>query len=189
MADGGPGRVPSCLAAPEVPHPDRPVRAGGSEAAPVGGVEGHVGDRARVAAEGQVFRARLPLHGGGVPDPDGLIDARRGELVAVGAEGHAEDVVDVAAQREDLLPGRRVPELDGLIQARGREAAAVGAEGHAPEPAHVAAQAEDLLPGLGVPDLDFLVGMHREKAADRGEAAAVGAEGHPLQSVRRGRGR
>ena len=79
--------------------------------------------------------ARLPLHGGGVPDPDGLIDARRGELVAVGAEGHAEDVVDVAAQREDFLPGRRVPELDGLIQARGREAAAVGAEGHAPEPA------------------------------------------------------
>ena len=101
--------------------------------------------------------------------------------MAVGAEGHAEDVVDVAAQREDLLPGRRVPELDGLIQARRREAATVGAEGHAPEPAHVAAQAQDLLPGLRVPDLDLPVGMHGEKAADRGEAAAVGAEGHRLQ--------
>ena len=101
--------------------------------------------------------------------------------MTIGAEGHAEDVVEVAAQREDLLPGRRVPELDGLIQARGREAATVGAEGHAPEPAHMAAQAQDLLPGLGVPDLHFPVGMHGDEAADRGEAAAVGAEGHLLQ--------
>ena len=75
------------------------------------------------------LRTRL-FQRSGVPDPDGPIDARRGQPVAVGAEGQAEDVVDVAAQREDLLPGRGVPELDGLIQARRREAAAVGAEGH-----------------------------------------------------------
>src|SRR5262249_3850435 len=105
------------LAAPRVPYPDRPVRAGGSEAAPVG-AEGHVGDRARVAAEGPVFRARFPFQGGGVPNPDGLVGAGRGELTAVGAEGHAVDVVALAAQREDLLPGRRVPEPDGLVQAR-----------------------------------------------------------------------
>src|SRR5262249_51759303 len=183
----GPGQGAEGLAAPEVPHPDRPVRAGGSEGAPVGGVEGHVGDRARVAAEGQVFRARLPLHGTGVPDPNGLVHAGRGEPVTVGAEGHAEDVVDVAAQREDFLPGRCVPELDRLIQARGREAAAVGAEGHAPQRAHVPAQAEDLLPGLRVPDLDFPVGMYGEQAADRGEAAAVAAEGHALEASLGGR--
>ena len=44
----------------------------------------------------------------------------------------------------------------------------------------MAVQAEDLVAGLGVPDLHLLVGMHREKAGDRGEAAAVGAERHPL---------
>ena len=106
------------LAAPGVPHPDRPIRTGGSEVARIRGVEGHVGDRARVAAEGQVFRSRLPLQGGAVPDPHGLVGAPRGELVAVRAEGQAEDVVEVAAQCENLLAGRRVPELDGLIQAR-----------------------------------------------------------------------
>src|SRR5262245_21967642 len=80
---------------PEVPYPNRPIRASGNEGAPVRGMEDHVGDRTRVATERQIFRARLRSWGSGVPDADGPIDACRGELVAVGAEGHAKDVVDV----------------------------------------------------------------------------------------------
>ena len=53
----------------------------------------------------------------GVPDSDSLINARRDEPAAVRAEGYAEDVIDVAPQREHLLPGCCIPELDGLIQA------------------------------------------------------------------------
>src|SRR5262245_28365700 len=45
----------------------------------------------------------------------------------------------------------------------------------------MAAQAPDLLPGFGVPDIDFPVGMHGDEAADCGQAAPVGAEGHRLQ--------
>src|SRR5262245_11054595 len=144
-------------------------------------MEGNVGDGTLVAVESSVFWAWLLLRGGSIPNADGLVQARRGEPVAVGAEGHAEGIVDVAAQREDFLPGRRVPELDRLIQARGRQSATIGAEGHTPERADVAAQAKDLLPGLRVPDLDFPVGMHRQLAANCGDSASVGTEGHRLQ--------
>src|SRR5262245_34646876 len=111
-------------------------------------MEGHVGGCAAVAAKRQVFRAWFPLHRRGIPDPDGPIDARRGELVAVGAEDKAKDVVDVTAQREDRLPGCGVPDLDRLIQTGGGEAEAIGAVGHGPQPAYVAVQAVNLVPGM-----------------------------------------
>src|SRR5205823_4112035 len=110
--------------------------------------------RPRVPPEGQRFWAPLPLHGTGVPDPDRLVQAGGGEPVAVGAEGHAENVVDVAAQREDFLPGRCVPEFDRLIQARGRKQEAVGAELYASDgPGKT--QHERLLTRGHVPDLHF----------------------------------
>ena len=91
------------------------------------------------------------------------------------------------AQREDLLPGHGIPDLDGLIQASGGDAAAVGAEGDSPEPAYVAVQAEDLASRVGIPNLDVLIGVHAEMAADRGEAAAVGAEREFLEASLRPR--
>jgi hypothetical protein len=81
-------------------------------------MEGDVGDRAGVAEERQVLRARFALHGRGIPDSDSLVQGRRGELVAVGAESHTERVVNVTTQREYFLPSLCVPQLNGVIQAR-----------------------------------------------------------------------
>jgi hypothetical protein len=119
------------LASPCVPHPHRSIRAGGNEEILVLRVEGHVGYRASVCEQGAVLRSLLRLRCG-IPDPDGGVLTRRCQLMTVRAERQAGDVVDVAAQREDLVPRPRVPDLDGLIQARGRDTAAVGAEDHAP---------------------------------------------------------
>src|SRR5947208_16661590 len=61
--------------------------------------EGHAPDRAGEPVEGL---DRPP--GLCVPDDD-LPPARRGQVPAVGAEGHAEDVVAVSAAGDDLTAG------------------------------------------------------------------------------------
>src|SRR4051812_40714202 len=53
--------------------------------------------------------------GARVPDPDGPVDAPRGEAPAVGAERHAEHARRMPTEGEDFLPGRRVPQLDGRV--------------------------------------------------------------------------
>src|SRR3954453_11486497 len=47
-----------------------------------------------------------------IPDAGRPVDAARGEALAIGAEGHAEDAGGMAAEGEDLLARDRVPELD-----------------------------------------------------------------------------
>ena len=105
------------LAARGVPHLDRTVRACGNEAVPIGGVEGHVRDRAGVSVQREMLRSRFALQRSRIPDADRFIYTGRGQLATIGTEGHEVNVVDVAAQGEDLFSGCRVPELDSLIQS------------------------------------------------------------------------
>src|SRR5262249_22952303 len=49
---------------------------------------------------------RTVRRGARVPDPDGPVDAPRGEAPAVGAERHAEHAGRMATEGEDLLSGR-----------------------------------------------------------------------------------
>ena len=61
-----------------------------------------------------------------VPKPDRPVLARRGEMAAVGAEGHAEDEASVAAKRLLHVPGPGVKDLQGPIRAGGGSLFAVG---------------------------------------------------------------
>src|SRR5262249_24861701 len=101
--------------APRVPELDGPICARRSQATPIGGMERHARDRPVMAPEGDELLARLRLDAGSIPYPDGLVQARGDQSVAVRTEGHAEDMVQVAPEREDFATGGGVPELDGLI--------------------------------------------------------------------------
>ena len=66
-----------------------------------------------------------------VPEPDGSVGARRGEVPAVGALRHTEDVGLVTAESLDQLPGPCVQDLHGPVPARGGELFAVRVKYHA----------------------------------------------------------
>src|SRR5262249_39921246 len=83
------------LAAAKGPDAYHPVGAGGNKRPPVRWMKGHIGDSAAVAMEGPVFRAWLTVRWGGIPDADCLVGACRGELVTIGAERHAKDIINV----------------------------------------------------------------------------------------------
>src|SRR5262249_55991719 len=87
-------------------------------------------------AEGQgesvgVVEGAGQLAGGRVPHLHRVVIARRGQLPAVGAEGHAPNEVGVALEGVGQLAGGRVPHLHRLVLARRGQPLAVGAEGHA----------------------------------------------------------
>ena len=68
----------------------------------------------------------------GIPEPHGLVLTRRGEALAVGAEGDAQHAVFMAHERwAERLAALGIPEPHGLVLARRGEALAVGAEGDA----------------------------------------------------------
>src|SRR5262249_59688680 len=145
-------------AARRVPNDDEPIHVGGGDAAAVAGMKCHVSNSAGMAPESKDILAPLIPKRSCIPHMDGLVGAGGNQPVAVGAEGHAEDVVQMAPEREDFPAGGCVPELDGLIAAARRQVPAVGAEGHGHlKWSHVAAQAAEFLPRLCVPDLDRCV--------------------------------
>ena len=120
----------------------------------------------------------------GAPDPGGAVDAARGELAAVAADRQADDPAGVPAEREDVLAGLGIPELDGPVVAGGGQAAAVGEVRHGGHQARVALEPVDEAAGRRVPDHDLGDGRPAVLAADRGEEAAVGGEGHVLHAGR-----
>src|SRR5438876_8793132 len=99
--------------------------------------ERHAPDRAGEPVEGL---ERPP--GLRIPDDD-LPPARRGQIPAVGAEGHAEDVVSVSGEAERLFAGGALPlpDLYRLVRPAGCQQLAVGgAEGHDMDPAGVSSE-------------------------------------------------
>ena len=68
----------------------------------------------------------------GIPEPHGLVPTRRGEALAVGAEGDAHARALMARERcAERLAALGIPEPHGLVPTRRGEALAVGAEGDA----------------------------------------------------------
>src|SRR5204863_483509 len=109
---------------------------------------------------------------GNVPDAHGLVLTGRGDELPVGAEGHAVDLLMMAAQLQELFPAGGVPDAhDAVVPACG-EAPAVGGIRHAAgaggevEGPHGPA-------GVGVADQDAPAPV----PAGEGEVPAFGAEG------------
>src|SRR5262245_39348268 len=110
-----------------------------------------------------------------VPNLHGLIPASREQPPAVGAERHAADQADVAAEGTDqAVLVVAIPDLDSAVLTRRGDppALAVRAEGHGTDVPGVSAEGLQLLAGLHVPDLDGV------PFASRHQAPAVGAERH-----------
>ena len=82
------------------------------------------------AAERQL-EGGLAFGGLDAPDPGRIVDAPRGDLAAVAADGQADDAAGMAAERQDGLARPQVPELDGPVVAGGGQAPAVGEIRHA----------------------------------------------------------
>ena len=148
-AEHGPGGGQVRRPAPGPPRPDEHVaRAplGRPEHAPavarvdpehaLGGAAGH--DRASVTAEGDVGEEAVAHPGpvprrqlgpaGDVPDANGVVRARRGQLAAVGAEGDGERASGVMAEGEQA-PGARVPDPDAAVRLRDGQPAVRGERG------------------------------------------------------------
>src|SRR5262249_38042754 len=116
-----------------------------------------------------------------IPDLDGLqrtIEAQRGDALAVGLPGDAEDNLIVAGKINPHPAGRHVPDLDGRVVAGGSNPlAVVGAERDAADFMAVPGEGQELRtfipPERGrIPEADGPVG------AGGGEAPAVRAERH-----------
>src|SRR5262249_12006514 len=77
-------------------------------------------------------RSLFPLSRPRLPHvyPPLRVPAGRGELPAVGAEGHAPDHAPVKARRQGFPKSRPVPDPDGLVLSRRSQVAAVRAEGY-----------------------------------------------------------
>ena len=116
----------------------------------------------------------------GVPDAGRPVDAARGEAVAVGAEGQADDASVVAAEGEQLLARRRVPEFDRPVEAGRGDPSPVGAEGNLIDARGVAAEGEECPAGRRVPDLELI---RRRDATGEGEAASIGAYCQPPEDT------
>src|SRR5947209_444869 len=70
-----------------------------------------------------------------VPDLDRVVETRRSEAAAAGAEGHGVNLSAVAADRGQFLPVRCLQDLDTAIVAGRSHALTVGAESHPPDDA------------------------------------------------------
>src|SRR5262249_28249162 len=121
--------------------------------------------------------------GGRVPDPDGVVVARRGQLGAVRAERHTRNASGVAGEGQGDLAATRVPDLhySGLFmlfmegprtRRRGDLLIVVGAEGHTPDGVGVPPKRIARLAGGRIPEPDGRV------FTGRGEQRAIAIERH-----------
>src|SRR5262249_37416257 len=159
-----------------VPDADRLIHAGSGHMASVRakGDSGNLGEQLAglLSAQPEKFLAR-PVLAGAPRIPEAhrpVADGAAGsELLAVRAEGHAQDPFAVPAERLEQPPARYVPDADLLILPRGRHPLAVRAEGHAPDPAGMGTEGEPRLASGGVPQ-----GQRPVRPGDS-ELLAVGA--------------
>src|SRR5262249_23580378 len=107
-----------------------------------------------------------------VPNLHGPIPASREQALAVGAERHAADEADVAAEVPEQLSGVAIPDLHGAVLTPRGDPPAVGAEGHGVHIPAVSREGLQHLVGLHIPDLDGV------PFASRRQAPAVRAERH-----------
>src|SRR5262249_48185596 len=112
------------------------------------------------------------LAAGDVPDAGRLVEARRGEALAVGAEGDPVEGTRVPFERGDWL-SRRVPDTHGPVVPTRRDELAIGAVAHTRHAPLVSLQCQLFLAGRRVADLD-LTGLLRFPAR-AGDLLAVGA--------------
>ena len=107
----------------DIPHPDVKISAEGCEETPIR-AEGNRVDQATVGRE------RLELNtGGSVPNADGLVFARRGQRVTVGAVLDVPHASVVSAQHAKLLAVRHIPQSNGAIVSCGRQDLSIGPKG------------------------------------------------------------
>src|SRR5262249_43279387 len=139
---------------------------------------------------GQLLVAR-PL----VPHLHRLVNAPRGDALAIGGERHARDGARVPLQGE-LLPSRvgvphlhLAPALAGFLiippTPRG-DALTIGGERHAIDPAGLPLEGEGLLSGLHLPHLHLApkpACLRISTAAARDDELAVGTERHALDGT------
>src|SRR5262249_55047969 len=114
-----------------------------------------------VAMERGQFEAGL-----GVPEPDALVLADRGQLRTVGAEGDLDDTPPMTRDRPDKDAGGQVPEVDGVVLAAADQLPTIGREGHAADPLGVSGQWLGGEARFVIPDLDAF-------EAGQGEAAPI----------------
>jgi hypothetical protein len=96
-----------------VPHLQKSAVTGGNKLFAVG-TDGQAAEFFPVASKSG-FLAFVRLERGGVPNPDGSIQAGGDQALAVWAEGHAPATIGVSAKAEHLPEGRRVPEVQSLV--------------------------------------------------------------------------
>src|SRR4051794_40222971 len=116
-----------------------------------------------------------------IPDLDRVIVAPRDQAPAVGAERHAADEADMAAEGAEQISGFAVPDLHGAVLARrGDPPAGAGAEGHGADVPAVSPQGSQLVPGLHVQELDRVVlAARRQTPAVRAERDVQTVPGDP----------
>src|SRR5207249_4233324 len=131
------------------PEADLAVFGAGSQAGAVG-AEGQAAD---TGEEFEIERA-FDVAGGGVKDLQGAVVAGGEDVLAVGADGHAGDVIAGAPEGADVLAGLRIPQADVAVAAGGGDPFAVGAEGDGADVALVAGVGNRLVAVGQVPDLD-----------------------------------
>src|SRR5262249_34689836 len=116
------------------------------------------------------------LPGGRVPNLQGVIYARRGEPLAVGAKRQPLHDTGASVKDTELLAARRIPEPDSSVRAGGgKDAPVLGVAGNAVDVVGVALQGTATrvrlaFRGPGIPNADGSV------VARRNEPSAVGAE-------------
>src|SRR5262245_36998303 len=75
---------------------------------------------------------------------DGLVEAAKEQVTAVGRNGDAIDLVGVPVQGSQFLVGWHIPNPEGVVEAAGGKAAAVLEEGHRSRTLRGAREATDL---------------------------------------------
>jgi len=128
-------------------------------------------DDAFLAGQGpqQLARCRIP-------EDELLVEARRGEGLAVGRIGDGLEETGVPLQGHQGLPGQHVPDHDGAVVASRGKPLPVGAEGHGVDYVAVPLENPFDTPLFQIPDDDAAV------VACRGQPFPVGTEGqgnHP----------
>ena len=110
------------------PDPQRMIVVARDQPAAVG-AERHAFHGPAVGQHGGALERAGTGRAGGIPHTDRLVDARRGDVAAVGAHGHGADLVAVPLERAKLLARASVPDAHRLVGGARDHRRAVGPVG------------------------------------------------------------
>lgn len=122
--------------------------------------------------------AQVPA-GGGVPEANRIIKARRGQKFAVGRETNRNDPALVSFELEEFPAGGGVPEPNSQVVSTGSELLAVRREGNVRYFASMPGDPADFLAGGDIPEVNHLL-----LVSTRGKHLAVGRKRQAADQVR-----